>query len=181
MPWASTATASGGTRMVNTITYLQARCPLTILPGSRKESLQRFLRDIPAEVKVRIREVCVDMDTLLLAAVEQKLRGMPVVVDHFHLIQDANRRVDEARKIEQNACWREIPKKLFLISQEMLSPKEKGRLVKYGQLFPSLKEFHWMKEQLRKLYWLKSKKAAQKKHKDLVEIAQLSDDAAMVH
>jgi len=37
-----------------------------------------------------------------------------------------------------------------------------------------------MKEQLRKFYSLRSKKAAQKKLKDLVEIAQLSDDAAMV-
>jgi transposase len=99
-----------GTRMVNTITDVQARCPLTILPDSRKESLQRFLRDIPPEVKCRIREVCIDMDTLLLAAVEQELSEVPVVGDHFHLIQDANRRMDEARKIEQDACRREIPK-----------------------------------------------------------------------
>jgi transposase len=169
-----------GTRMVQTITDVQARCPLTILPDSRKESLQRFLRDIPPEVKARIQEVCIDMDTLLLAAVEQELSEVPVVVDHFHLIQDANRRVDEARKIEQDACRREIPKKIFLLGQEKLSPREKDRLAKYGQLFPSLKEFHWMKEQLRKFYSLQSKKAAQKRLKDLVEIAQLSDDAAMV-
>jgi len=169
-----------GTRMVNTITDLQARCPLTILPDSRKESLQRFLRDIPPEVKCRIREVCIDMDTLLLAAIEQELSEVPVVVDHFHLIQDANRRVDEARKIEQDACRREIAKKIFLIAQEKLSPREKDRLAQYGQIFPSLKEFHWMKEQLRKFYSLKSKKAAQKRLKDLVEIAHLSDDAAMV-
>lgn len=55
-----------------------------------------------------------DMDTLLLAVIEQELSEVPVVVDHFHLIQDANRRVDEARKIEQDACRREIPKKIFL-------------------------------------------------------------------
>lgn len=169
-----------GTRMVQTITDVETRCPLTILPDSRKESLLRFFRDIPAGVKVRIREVCIDMDTLLLAAIEQELPEALVVVDHFHLIQDANRRVDEARKIEQEACRREIPKKIFLLGQEKLSPREKDRLAQYHHLFPSLKEFHWMKEQLRKFYSLRSKKAAQKRLKDLVEMAQLSDDAAMV-
>jgi transposase len=169
-----------GTRMVNTITDVQSRCPLTILPDSRKESLLRFLRDIPPEVRTRIREACIDMDTLLLAAVEKELPEVPVVVDHFHLIQDANRRVDEARKIEQDACRREIPKKIFLIGQEKLRPKEKERLDNYYRLFPSLKEFHWMKEQLRRFYALKSKSAAQKRLKDLVEIAHLCDDAAMV-
>lgn len=169
-----------GTRMVNTITDVRARRSLTILPDSRKERLQRFLRDIPPEAKSRIGEVCIDMDTTLLAAVEQELPEVPVVVDHFHLIQDANRRVDEARKIEQDACHRELPKKLFVIGQEKLSPREKERLARYKELYPSLKEFHWMKEKLRQFYALRSKKTAQKKLKDLIEIALLSDDAAMV-
>lgn len=169
-----------GTRMVNTITDVHARCPLTILPDSRKESLKRFLREIPPEVRSRIREVCIDMDTLLLAAVEEELPEVPVVVDHFHLIQDANRRVDEARKIEQDACRREIHKKIFLIGQEKLTPREKERLDHYYLRYPSLKEFHWLKERLRRLYALRSKSAARQRLKDLAEIARLSDDAAMV-
>ncbi len=169
-----------GTRMVNTITDVQSRRPLTILPDSRKDSLERFLRDIPPEVKARIHEVCIDMDPMLLAAAKKELPEVPVVVDHFHLIQDANRRVDEARKIEQDACRREIPKKLFVIGQEKLSPREKERLANYTGLYPSLKEFHWMKEKLRRFYELKCKKTAQKRLKDLIEIAYLSDDAAMV-
>lgn len=169
-----------GTRMVNTITDVRARRSLTILPDSRKDRLERFLRDIPPEAKGRIGEVCIDMDTALLAAVERELPGVPVVADHFHLIQDANRRVDEARKIEADACHRELPKKLFVIGQEKLSPREKDRLARYKELYPSLKEFHWMKEKLRQFYALKSKKTAQKRLKDLIEIALLSDDAAMV-
>jgi len=105
---------------------------------------------------------------------------VPVVVDHFHLIQDANRRVDETRKIEQDGCHRVIPKKIFLLGQEKLNPKDKDLLAKYCQLFPTLKEFHWLKEQLRKFYSLHSKKTAQKRLKDLIEIARLSDDADMV-
>jgi len=169
-----------GTRMVNTITDVQARCPLTILPDSRKDSLQRFLGEIPPEIKPRIREACIDMDQMLLAAVEKELPGTPVVIDHFHLIQDANRRVDEARKIEQEATRREIRKKIFLVGQERLSCREKERLAGYFRLYPSLKEFYWMKEKLRQFYKLKSKKAARDRLKDLVEIACLSDDAAMI-
>jgi transposase len=169
-----------GTRMVNTITDVRSRCPLTILPDSRKDRLQRFLRDIPSEVRARIREVCIDMDTMLLAAIEQELPDIPVVVDHFHLIQDANRRLDEARKIEQDASRREIPKKIFLIGQEKLSPREKERMANYYRLYPTLKEFHWLKEQLRRFYALRSKSAARKRLKDLVEIAHFSDDASMV-
>lgn len=37
-----------------------------------------------------------------------------------------------------------------------------------------------MKEALRSIYWLKSKKAAETRLKDLIEIALLSDDMAMV-
>jgi hypothetical protein len=64
--------------MVNAIIDVQAGCPLAILPDRRKESPERFLRGIPSEVKARIREVCIDMDTLLLAAVEQELSEVPV-------------------------------------------------------------------------------------------------------
>lgn len=169
-----------GTRMVQTITDVQSHQALTILPDGRKDSLERFLENIPPEVRARIREVCIDMDTASLTAVERRLPGVPIVIDHFHLVQDANRRVDEARKIEQDACRRELPKKLFVIGQEKLTPREKERLARYKELYPSLGEFHWMKEKLRQFYALKSKKTAQKKLEDLVEIASLSDDAAMV-
>ena len=36
-----------GTQMVYTVTDISARSPLTILPDSRKETLSRFLRNIP--------------------------------------------------------------------------------------------------------------------------------------
>jgi len=38
-----------------------------------------------------------------------------------------------------------------------------------------------MKEKLRQFYALRSKKTAQTRLKDMIEIAILSDDAAMVH
>jgi len=52
---------------------------------------------------VKIKEACIDMDQLLLGCVEKCLPEANVVIDHFHVIQDANRRMDEARRIEQDA------------------------------------------------------------------------------
>lgn len=48
--------------------------------------------------------------------------------DHFHIIQDLNWRLDEARKIEQDAWKVEIPRKIFLVGKEKLS-KNQGKRV----------------------------------------------------
>lgn len=169
-----------GTKLVNTVTDISSHRPLTILPDNRKATVKRFLMNIPEENKQKIVEVCIDMDHMLLAAVEEKLPEAKVVVDHFHVIHDANRRVDEARKIEQDVYKIEIPRKIFLIGKERLSKKQKKRVEFFCQKYPSLKEFYWMKEALRGFYRLKRKKTAEQRLKDLIEIAFLSDDAAMV-
>ncbi|MFQ6052448.1 MAG: ISL3 family transposase [Candidatus Hydrothermarchaeota archaeon] len=169
-----------GTQLVNTVTDIRSHRPLTILPDNRKETVKRFLRNIPEGKKQKLMEVCIDMDHMLLAAVQEKLPEAKVVVDHFHVIHDANRRVDEARKIEQDVYKAEIPRKIFLIGKERLSRKQQQKVESYCQKYPSLKEFYWMKEALRSFYRLKRKKTAEKRLKDLIEIALLSDDAAMV-
>jgi transposase len=169
-----------GTQMVNTVTDLSSHSPLTILPDSKKETLNRFLRNIPEGQKQQVNEVCIDMDHLLLRCAETHLPEARVVVDHFHVIQDANQRLDEARKIEQDAWKVEIPRKLFLMGKEKLKPAQRRKAEAYGQKYPSLKEFYWMKEALRSFYKLKDKKTASRRLKDLIEIALLSDDAAMM-
>lgn len=60
-------------------------------------------------------------------APEEKLAKAHVIVDHFHVTQDANRRFDDARKIEQDAGKVEIPRKMFLVAKEKLSQKQRER------------------------------------------------------
>jgi len=101
------------------------------------------------------------MDRLLLRTVEKTLpQANVVVVDHFHLIDDANHRLDEARKNEQEGSKVEIPRKLFLMGKERLKPAQKRKVEAWCQKYPSLKEFYWMKEALRSFYKLKDKKTA---------------------
>jgi transposase len=83
-----------GNKLVQTVNDLSGRRPLTILPDHQKEAMRRFLRNIPDDRKERLREVCIDMDHTLLSVVEEELPEARMVVDHFHVIQDANRRVD---------------------------------------------------------------------------------------
>jgi len=120
------------------------------------------------------------MDHLLLRRVETHLPEARVVIDHFHVIQDANRRLNEARKIEQDAWKIEIPRKLFQMGKEKLRPAQRTKIEAFSRKYPSLKEFYWMKEALCSFCKLKDKKAASKSLKDLIQIALLSDEVAMM-
>jgi len=74
----------------------------------------------------------------------------------------------------------EIPRKLFLTGKEKLTLSQRRKVEVYCQKYPSLKEFYWMKEALRSFYRLKDKKVATRRLKDLIQIALLSDDGAMM-
>jgi transposase len=52
-------------------------------------------------VRRTVKEVAIDMSEKMRAVVEEVLKGAKVVVDPFHVIQDANHRLDEARRAEQ--------------------------------------------------------------------------------
>jgi|GEM_PF-2105283 len=89
---------------------------------------KEFLRKIPAD---KVKEVCIDMKTGLKKAVEALFPGARVVVDPFHVIADANKRIDEARRIEQELHPRKIriPKKIFLVGRERLSEEKRRRVL----------------------------------------------------
>ena len=120
-----------GTQMVHTVTDISAHSPLTILQDSRKKTLSRFLRNIPKEQRLKIQEVCIDMSGLLLRCETEHLPEANVVINHFHVIYDANRRVDEALKIEQDAWKVEIPRRLFFNRKRKikLSSEREDRII----------------------------------------------------
>ena len=45
--------------------------------------------------------------------IEEEFLWVKIVVDHYRIIQDANRRVDEAKGIEQDAWKVRIPKRIL--------------------------------------------------------------------
>ena len=93
-----------------------------------------------------------DMKESLRKVAEEIFPKAKVVVDPFHVIADSNRRMDEARRIEQDVYRKrkmKIPKKIFLIGQEKLNEEGKGRVAKLLAMHPGLKSFYRAKEKIR--------------------------------
>jgi hypothetical protein len=85
--------------LVYTVTEVKKRRVLGILRDDRIATLKGFLKRIPRE---QVKEVCIDMKAGLRKAAEGLFPLAEVVVDRFHVVADANRRMDEARRIEQD-------------------------------------------------------------------------------
>lgn len=100
--------------MVLIITDVKAKKVLEILKDDRVATLEAFLSEIPAH---KVKEVCIDMKEAFRKVANRFFSEANVVVDHFHVIADANKRMDEARRIEQGVRHKgkvRIPKKIFL-------------------------------------------------------------------
>jgi transposase len=168
-----------GRDLVITVTNLRRHRVVAVLPDDRQETLRRFMSEIPYSIRRRVEEVCVDMKPGFIEVVKQQLSGAALVIDRFHVVQDGNRRLDEARRIEQEAVRKPIKKHLFLKAEERLSEKERQLLDYYLREYPALREWYWYKEQVRRIYWAESKEKAREQLASIIRCLEASDDAAL--
>ncbi|MEM1875039.1 MAG: transposase, partial [Candidatus Hadarchaeales archaeon] len=75
-------------------------CFQKILRDDRKETLKRCLEDLKGK-GMKVQACVVDMRETFRKVVQEVFPEAELILDPFHLIQDANRRLDEARKIER--------------------------------------------------------------------------------
>lgn len=169
-----------GKDLVITITCLSTRQLVAILPNDRQATLRSCLRSLPPEVVARVAGVCIDLKAGFRSVVKEVLPGAEVVVDHFHVIQDANRRVDQTRRLEQAEAHTSLPRWPLLKAQERLTAKQQTRLEELCIQFPTLKEHHWLKEQLRALYRCDDVTTAEQRWHTLLVGMEASDDAAVL-
>jgi transposase len=165
--------------MVFTVTEVKQRRMLGILKDDRISSLKAYLSRLPAE---RIREVCIDMREGLWKALEAVFPQARVVVDPFHVVADANRRIDEARRLEQEATGNKtrIPKRVFLVGQEKLREEQGKRVFSLLRQYPNIKAFYWAKEELRGLYRQEDKATATKKLDNIILNLKAGDDGELI-
>ena len=165
--------------LVYSVTEVKERRMLGILRDDRIDTLKRFLRKIPTD---KVKEVCIDMKWGLRKAVEALFPRARVVVDPFHVIADANKRMDEARRIEQEVHPRKvrIPKKIFLVGRERLSEDKRRKLDGLLQKYPCLKGFYWAKEKICQLYRQKSREDASRLLDNIILNLKSDDDAELV-
>jgi len=166
--------------LVHTVTEVKKRKMLGILRDDRIATLKMFLKKIP---QGKVKEVCIDMKESLRKVAEEVFPKAKVVVDPFHVIADSNRRIDEARRIEQDVLRKrrvKIPKRIFLIGREKLGEEKRQRVGELLDKYPSLKGFYWAKEKIRELYRQESKKEAAKILDNIIFNLKLSDDGELI-
>lgn len=169
-----------------TIANLLTGKPVHILPDDKQKTLATFLKQLPEQVKDRIEEVAIDMRRSFLQAVVKELPKTRIVIDHFHLIQDANRRVNEARKIEEDVEEKikgngpkRIPFKLLMRNKEDLKGEQDKLIRHYLHLFPAIAVFYSCKEKLRDMYKAETKQEAEKLLKELIYQMKISEYAEL--
>ena len=169
-----------------TIANLLTGKPIHILPDDKQGTLRKFLKQLPGSVKEMIDEVCIDMRKSFLTAIAKELPNTRIVIDHFHVIQDANRRVQEARKIEEDVQEKikgngikTIPWKLLTRNKEDLLGDQDKLIKFYLHLFPAVAIFYTCKEKLRDMYKATSKDDAEKQLNQLIRFMRESEYAEL--
>lgn len=152
-----------GHDMLITLTNLNTPKLITILPDDRKNTLDGLLTSIPKDLKQNVSSVAIDMKAMYKLSIKKYLPETKITVDHFHVIYDANHRIDEERRIIQNVFRTKMPKFLFIKNKENLTPKEKNLIKKIFEKHEDFKFYWFAKENLREIYKLSSRTEAEEK------------------
>ena len=175
-------------RFVETIAEVKQRIPLGILPDIKKQTVKQALLTCPKELKVRIKSAAVDMDEKTINALKEVFPNISIVIDHYHVIQDANQRLNKARLIEQEVINLARAKKgfgrmdiagnLLRKAREHLSEKrkEKEYLDIFLTRYSRLKIWYVCKERLRDVYKAKDRDEAKQLLESLILTMRTSDD-----
>lgn len=156
-----------GHEMIATITDLTHHKLLAVLPDDHKPTLAQFYDSIPDDKIHLILAICTDMRTTYDTArnTHPVLKKTPLVIDKYHLIADANKRVSSERRIVEEVVLhnkRQLPRKLLLKGREHLSKEEQQKLKLLLTKYPDLQVYYFVKEGLREMYTKPDKEAATK-------------------
>jgi len=170
-----------GSDLMITVTCVSPeRHLLAILENDRKSTLRRFLQQLPAEVKARVVGVCIDMTRAFRKLVAEEFPHVVIVADHFHVIQDANRRIEEARRVEQQITGERIKRWPLIKNEFDLTERQQTQLADIRQRHKNVAHFHWVKEQLRDVYDAPDKGEARQIIERIILNCQAGSDAALV-
>jgi transposase len=89
------------TKFVTVVSNLETVEPLWFGLERKKETLDEFFRtELSARQRQRIEAACVDMWEPFTTSIEEWAPNCAIVYDKFHIMQHANRAVDEVRRAE---------------------------------------------------------------------------------
>jgi transposase len=165
-----------GTRLAATLTSLSTRRLLSLLPDQRQATLEAWLAELPEGVRERVIGVCIDLKAGYRTVARRQFPKARIVADHFHVIADANRRLDETRRLEQAEAKTPLPRWPLLKAEERLTERQREQLDTLRRRYPALREQHWCKERLRDLYRSPDRRTAEARWTTLLVAMEASDD-----
>ncbi|MCL6561490.1 MAG: ISL3 family transposase [Firmicutes bacterium] len=150
---------------------------LAILGDDRLRSLDAWFAQIPADVRARIRAVTVDLKRAYARVVQRWCPHAQVLADPFHLVQDANRRLEEIRRLEPEESRTPIPRWPVVKGQERLTAQQQAPWVAIAERWPALGPRYQRKEDLRALLTAKTPEEARQAWDRWLCNADACDDA----
>ena len=163
-----------GIKMLPTITDITNHRLITILPNDKAATVRKFLHNIPMDKKILIKKVCIDMDTNYLKVIKEELPNAKIVVDFYHIVADANRRISELRTIIQKADKVNLPKKLFEKPKEHLNLNKRVELNNIFKAYPELGVLWRVKEKIRLIHRIPSSTLAKISYQSLINQMKIS-------
>lgn len=134
---------------------------LDIMPDRDAETITSFLRRMHDLQKIEV--VTMDMYRPYKSIIQKVLPSAHIVVDHFHVIQLINRKMDEIRASIRKSLDADGRKamlhirKLTMANREDIDEDAKQLLMKTFRLYPQLGTAYYLKEQVRTMYNCKSR------------------------
>lgn len=170
-----------GHDMMVTLTNLTAPGLITILPDAKKVTIDMLLSTIPGNLKKNVSSVAIDMKAMYKLSLKKYLPNTKITVDHFHVIYDANKRLEEERRILQNVFQAKIPRWLFIKNKENLTQKERDLAKVIFEKYSDLKFYWFAKESLREMYKLTSRRQAEEKLTNLIRVMYKGRDSGLTN
>jgi transposase len=146
-------------KFVTVVSNLETAEPVFLEPERKKETLDRFFeRDLTEQQRGRIQAACVDMWEPFRLSIEHWAPDCRIIYDKFHIMQHANRAIDEVRRAEffrKGGTMRGLVKGkrwLLLTRWVNLSEPKQQELNRLFALNRKLMKAYLLKESLERLW-----------------------------
>jgi transposase len=132
---------------------------LHAVEGNGGKDIEPFLKVLKRKAP-NLEAIAMDMNKGFISAVEEHLRGVAIVFDHYHVSALMNKAIEEVRREQQSQLedeGKEVLKGsrfLLLKNYEKLDEEKQSRLQQLLEVNAPLLTVHTMKEQLRD-FWKK--------------------------
>ena len=150
----------------NTVIYNQETGNIVaIFTGRQKKDVIGYLEGWPEEERAKIEAVSMDMSRSYCQSILDCFPNAKPVIDRFHIAQQLNKCVDDARKHIQNHIKKYGKKNevfkirwAMLKNVEYLKRDEALRLILACTKYPKIEQLHYLKEEFREFFSLGTKK-----------------------